>query len=112
MIGQISVDITNDPQDFLWDAYGFSLTVPSNSLPPHVKKCVLHISVYLSAPFEIPQDHTLVSGVYRIKCEPEVVFVQNLQIKFEHFANSKMEDLSCLSFASKCSNDISVWSRI
>ena len=98
MIGQISVTITNDPRDFRWDTYGFSLTVPSNSLPPNVKKCVLHISAYLSPPFKIPQGHTLVSGVYSIKCEPQVKFKQNLQINFEHFASPKIEDQSCLAF--------------
>ena len=77
-IGRVSVDITNSGEHFVWEDYGLNLTVPENSLPPDVEKCVISISACLSAPFQAPKGHDLVSAVYGINCDPEFEFVQDI----------------------------------
>ena len=87
-IAQISMEITNEKQHFIWDGYGLQLLIPKNSLPVGVGKCVLHLTVNFSCPYEIPSDHKLVSAVYSINCKPEVEFMQELTLQIQHCANS------------------------
>ena len=87
-IAQISMEITNEKQHFTWDGYGLQLSIPENSLPIGVQKCVLHLAVYFSCPYEIPPDHELVSAVYSIDCNPKVEFKQELTLEIQHCANS------------------------
>ena len=105
VIAQKCVEITNKKQDFTWKGYGLQLLIPENSLPAGVDKCVLHISVYLSSPYEIPSDHKLVSAVYNINCKPKVEFREELTLKIQHCANSASLPLS---FAQVTANQLNV----
>ena len=86
-IAQVSMEITNEKQHFTWNGYGLQLSIPENSLPTGVEKCVLHLAVYFSCPYGIPPDHKLVSAVYSIVCNPEVEFKQDLKLEIQHCAH-------------------------
>ena len=88
VIAQVSVEITNQKQQFTWNGYGLRLLIPENSLPPGVENCALYLSVYFSSPYEIPSDYMLVSAVYSITCEPEIEFTQELTLEIQHCAKS------------------------
>ena len=82
------MEITNEKQHFTWDGNGLQLSIPENSLPTGVEKCVLHLAVYFSCPYEIPPNHKLVSAIYSIDCNPEVKFKRELTLEIQHCANS------------------------
>ena len=88
VIAQVSVEITNQEQQFIWNGYGLRLLIPEKSLPAGVENCILHISVYLSSPYEIPSDQMLVSAVYNVFSKPEVEFKQELTLEIQHCVNS------------------------
>ena len=89
-IAQVSVPITNSLHHFCWNGYGLKLTVPENSLPHGVDKCILHLSVFSSPPFDFPKGYELLSAFYNIKCEPKVEFKRNVTIEMQHCADSEI----------------------
>ena len=88
MIAQVSVEITNQKQEFTWNGYGLRLLIPKNSLPADIENCILNISVYFFSQYEIPSDHKLVSAVYNITSKPDIEFKQELTLEIQHCEKS------------------------
>ena len=60
--------MTNKEQHIVWEGYGLTLHISSNSLPVNCSSFELKIEVVMSGEFELPEDDgTLVSAVYSFK---------------------------------------------
>ena len=102
-IAKLSLPITNSLRHFYWKGYGLRLTIPENSLPPGVEKCTLFLSVWLNAPFEASKGCELLSALYNIKCEPEVIFKRKMTIEIQHCADSELaSELSLVRASDTC----------
>ena len=66
ILGETSIVITNEPQQFLWEVYGLVLDIEKESLPAHLQEC--HICIKALTPSSvqdyIPYDVSLCSAIY------------------------------------------------
>ena len=102
MIGEASVRVTNQSQNFHWVGYGLKLHIPEKALPTHLEECKLLIKVGISGQFALPENTSLVSAVYWLDSEPRCTFSKHLTVQIQHCALSSQT--SRLNFAvAKCS---------
>ena len=96
--------VTNSPQTFHWDGYGFKLTIPQGSLPAGVDQCRLDIKASVAGQYLFPNNLQLVSGVFWIRPLPSGRFQQQLTVEIQHCA--KMTSSTKLSFVrAHCSQE-------
>ena len=100
VIGETSVQVTNQAQSFQWKGYGIKLHVPQGTLPAGFKQCDVLIKVAVSGEFRLPHYTTLVSAVYWIDCKPQCEFAKPVVLELQHCASPSQTNK--LSFA-KCS---------
>ena len=67
MIAHRDFAITNTPQSYHWEQYGFRLHVPEGSLEAGLSETTVSVQVSLSGQFKLPADSKLVSAVYWIQ---------------------------------------------
>ena len=82
MIAHRDFAITNTPQSYHWEEYGFRLHVPEGSLEAGLSETTVSVQVSLSGHFKFPADSKLVSAVYWISgpCK----FSQPLTVDIQH----------------------------
>lgn len=87
MIASISFIVTNEAQYFKWAGYGLNVSIPQGSLPANLKECRFLIKIGLSGQLALPQNTTLVSGVYWLDTEPCCKFSKPIVLEVQHCAN-------------------------
>ncbi|XP_064401224.1 uncharacterized protein LOC135347256 isoform X2 [Halichondria panicea] len=104
VVASTCVIVTNSPQTFHWDGYGFKLTIPQGSLPAGVDQCRLDIKASVAGQYLFPNNLQLVSGVFWIRPLPSGRFQQQLTVEIQHCA--KMTSSTKLSFVrAHCSQE-------
>ena len=103
-IAYTRVIITNSPQTFVWEGYGFELYIPQDSLPAGIDQCQLDIVGSVAGRYQFPDNLQLVSGVFWIRSNSSCQFQQQLTVRIQHCA--KMTSSTKLSFVrAHCSQE-------
>ena len=84
IIAQKTLCVTQEEKHFSWKGYGFTLHVPSDSLPVGMMHSTLDIKVSLGGPFELPVNSELISAVYWIYCRHK--FLKPVTLDIQHCA--------------------------
>ena len=82
VIGETTLSVTNEEQTFHWAGYGLKLHIPPASLPAGVEQTSIEIKASLAAPFNFPEDTTLVSAVYCL--QSLVKFSKPIEVQIQH----------------------------
>ena len=82
IIGETNLLVTNDAQTFHWVGYGLKFHIPPASLPAGVEKSSIEVKATLAGQFKLPENTTLISAVYWIKCL--VKLAQPLTLELQH----------------------------
>ena len=94
--GETLVEITNNPQSFIWEGFGLKLHIPKGCLPVGTQQCIVHIQASLAGQYEFPENSHLASAIFWLRCEPKCVFQKRITLEINHCAKS--ENVSKLSF--------------
>ena len=94
MSREMTIVVTNAPQQFNWEGSGLRLHISGCSLPEGLKQCTVDIKASLSGQYGLPKDSHLVSGMYWFRCEPQCKFVKPITVEIQHCAS----DTSKLGF--------------
>ena len=98
VISETRVSVTNVSQTFHWTGYGLKLYIPPDSLPAFVEQTDIVIRASLAGHYQFPENTTLVSAVYWLKCP--VKFTKPVTLEIQHCGKSFV----ALSFVrAKCS---------
>ena len=81
-ITETSISVTKEPQAFHWTGYGLKLHIPPASLPAGVEQSDLVIKASLKGQFQFPENKTLVSAVYWLRCP--VKFTKPVTLEIQH----------------------------
>ena len=73
---------------------GLKLHICAGSLPHGLQQCTIFIKVSLAGEYEIPQNTSLVSAFFWLRCEPHCTFTKPITIEIQHCSTRK--DLSKL----------------
>lgn len=91
MCGEITYEITNNAEDFMWQEYGLELHVRENSLPKGTDKCKVKIKASVAGQYQFPEDHCPVSAVFWLRCEHMCEFSKPITLRMEHCSKSKKD---------------------
>ena len=86
VVGRVTVVVTNSPQSFHWDGYGFILHIPKNSLPAGLTQCTLDVIASLAGQYLLPNNHQMVSPAYWVRPYPFCTFQKPLSLEIQHCA--------------------------
>ena len=88
--GETNLLVTNDAQTFHWVGYGLKLHIPAASLPAGVEKSSIEIRASLAGQYQLPENTTLISAVYWIKCAVKLAQLLTLELQHcgKHSSNS------------------------
>ena len=104
VLARTTIIVTNSPQTFHWDGYGFQLTILQGSLPAGVDQCRLDIVASVAGQYQFPDNLQLVSGVFWVRSHPLCRLQQQLTVEIQHCA--KMTSSTKLSFVrARCSQE-------
>ena len=73
---------------------GLKLHIHAGSLPEGLQQCTIFIKASLAGDYEIPENTSLVSGVFWLRCEPQCTFIKPITVEIQHC--STKQDLSKL----------------
>ena len=73
---------------------GLKLYVHAGSLPEGLQQCTIFIKASLAGEYEIPENTSLVSGVFWLRCEPQCIFIKPIIVEIQHCSTKR--DLSKL----------------
>ena len=91
--GEASVVIYSS-QGQLVDWNGLKLKIHVGSLPEGIDQCTIYIKASLTGEYEIPENSSLVSAVFWLRCEPQCTFTKPITVEIQHC--STKQDLSRL----------------
>ena len=91
--GETSV-VVHSSQGQLVEWNGLKLHIHAGSLPEGLQQCTIFIKASLAGDYEIPENTSLVSGVFWLRCEPRCTFIKPIMIEIQHC--STKQDLSKL----------------
>ena len=91
--GETSVVISSS-QGQVVDWNGLKLNVHEGSLPEGIDQCMIYIKASLAGEYEIPENSSLVSAVFWLRCEPQCTFTKPITVEIQHC--STKQDLSRL----------------
>ena len=80
---EISV-IVDSSQGQLVDWNGLRLHIHEGSLPGGLHQCTIYIKVSLAGDYEIPENTSLVSAVFWLRCEPQCTFTKPITVEIQH----------------------------
>ena len=92
---EISLIVTNTPQNFIWDGYGLKLGIPKGCLPPSTEQCTIHIKASVSGEYKFPDNSHPVSAIFWLRCEPSCKFTLPISVEIQHCG--KPRDISKLN---------------
>ena len=92
--------ITNGiEKEFRWEEAGFTIFVPSDSLPSNFKECSVEVTAYLNTNITLPPSSLLVSGVYEVILTPHIEKPNKpFDFGIRHCVNLKPNEEQQLSF--------------
>ena len=73
---------------------GLKLHIHAGSLPEGLQQCTIFIKATLAGEYEIPENTSLVSAIYWLRCEPQCIFIKPIMVEIQHC--STKQDLSKL----------------
>ena len=91
--GETSVVISSS-QGQLIEWNGLKMHIHKGSLPEGIDQCMIHIKASLAGEYEIPENSSLVSAVFWLRCEPQCTFTKPITVEIQHC--STKQDLSRL----------------
>jgi hypothetical protein len=91
--GETSV-IVHSSQGQLVEWNGLKLHIHAGSLPEGLQQCTIFIKASLAGDYEIPENTSLVSAFFWLRCEPQCTFTKPITVEIQHC--STKQDLSKL----------------
>ena len=73
---------------------GLKLHIDAGSLTEGLQQCTIFIKASLAGDYEIPENTSLVSGVFWLRCEPQCSFIKPVTVEIQHCSTKR--DLSKL----------------
>ena len=86
------VVLSSQGQDVAWN--GLKLHIHAGSLPEGIDQCTILIKVSLAGEYEIPENTSLVSAFFWVRCEPQCTFTKPITVEIQHCSSN--QDLSKL----------------
>ena len=103
--GEMSV-VVHSSQGHLVEWNGLKLHIHAGSLPEGLQQCTIFIKASLAGEYEIPENTSLVSGVFWLRCEPQCTFIKPITVEIQHCSNKR--DLSKLKIVQAYCNQKSL----
>ena len=73
---------------------GLKLHIHTGSLPEGLQQCTIFIKASLTGDYEFPENTSLVSAIFWLRCEPQCTFIKPITVEIQHC--STKQDLSKL----------------
>ena len=86
--------IVHSSQGQLVEWNGLKLHIHAGSLPEGLQQCTIFIKASLAGEYEIPENTSLVSGVFWLRCKPQCIFIKPIIVEIQHCSTKR--DLSKL----------------
>ena len=86
--------VVHSSQGQLVEWNGLKLHIHAGSLPEGLQQCTIFIKASLAGEYEIPENTSLVSGVFWLRCEPQCTFIKPIMVEIQHCSTKR--DLSKL----------------
>jgi hypothetical protein len=80
---EISV-VVHSSQGQLVEWNGLKLHIHAGSLPEGLQQCTIFIKASLAGEYEIPENTSLVSGIFWLRCEPQCIFTKTITVEIQH----------------------------
>ena len=103
--GEMSV-VVHSSQGQLVEWNGLKLHIHAGSLPEGLQQCTIFIKVSLSGEYEIPENTSLVSAIFWLRCEPLCTFIKSVTVEIQHCSTQR--DLSKLKIVRALCNQKSL----
>ena len=84
--------VVHSSQGQLIEWSGLRLHIHESSLPKDLHQCTIYIKASLAGDYEIPENSSLVSAVFWLRCEPQCTFTKPITVEIQHC--STKQDLS------------------
>ena len=91
--GETSVVISSS-QGQLVEWNGLKLNIHEGSIPEGIDQCTIYIKASLTGVYEFPENSSLVSAIFWLRCEPQCTFTKPITVEIQHC--STKQDLSRL----------------
>jgi hypothetical protein len=91
--GEINV-VVHSSQGQLIEWNGLKLHIHAGSLPEPLQQCTISIKASLAGDYEFPENTSVVSAVFWLRCEPQCTFTKPITVEIQHC--SAKQDLSKL----------------
>ena len=85
-------------QPITWEGFGLRLHIQEDSLPAGMEQCTLNIKASLAGQYEFPENSSLVSAVFWLRCEPTCKFAKPVRVEIQHCAKSENVDSLKMKF--------------
>ena len=89
-----TIVVVHSSQGQLVEWNGLRLHIHAGSLPEGLQQCKIFIKVSLFGEYEIPENTSLVSAFFWLRCEPQCTFKKPITVEIQHC--STKQDLSKL----------------
>ena len=86
--------VVHSSQGQLVEWNGLKLRIHVGSLPEGLEQCTIFIKASLAGEYEIPENTSLVSAIYWLRCEPQCTFIKPIIVEVQHCSTKR--DLSKL----------------
>ena len=86
--------VVHSSQGQLVEWNGLKLHIHTGCLPEGLQQCTIFIKASLAGDYEIPENTSLVSGIFWLRCEPQCTFIKPITVEIQHC--STKQDLSKL----------------
>ena len=97
--GEMSVVVHSSRyQPIIWESFGLRLHIQEDSLPAGIEQCTLNIKASLAGQYEFPENSSLVSAVFWLRCEPICKFTKPVTVEIQHCAKSENVDSLNMKF--------------
>ena len=63
---------------------GLKLHIHAGSLPKGLQQCTIFIKASLAGEYEIPENTSLVSALFWLRCEPQCIFIKPITVEIQH----------------------------
>ena len=91
--GETNVVVHSSQGQFVeWN--GLKLHIHAGSLPEGLQQCTIFIKASLAGEYEIPENTSLVSAIFWLRCEPQCTFIKPIRVEIQHCSTQR--DLSKL----------------
>ena len=86
--------VVHSSQGQLVEWNGLKLHIHAGSLPEGLQQCTIFIKASLAGEYEFPENTSLVSAIYWLRCVPQCTFIKPITVEIQHCSTKR--DLSKL----------------